>query len=105
MKTIARLTTRLQGEGDGLMLGVALKGHNFFEPNSVYEIVEVLGTHVIRKVGQGTPGGEGETVMDSPIRQHWAMDVGDLLGLAGANLFVTRAEMIEYQQAQRGDKG
>lgn len=103
MKTIARLTTRLQGEGDGLMLGVALKGHNFFEPNSVYEIVDVLGTHIIRKIGQGTPAEDGETVLQSPIGQHWAQDVGDLLGMAGANLFVTRAEMVEYQEAQRGD--
>ena len=104
MKTIARLVTRLQGEGDGLMVGVALKGHNFFEPNSVYEIVDVLGTHTIRKVGQGTPAEEGETVVDSPIGQHWSMHIGDLIGMAGPSLFLTRAEVKKHHDAQRGDE-
>lgn len=103
MKTIARLTTRLQGEGDGLMIGVALKGHDFFEPNSVYEIVDVLGGIIIRKIGQGTPAEEGETVADSPIGQHWCQHIGDVIGMAGSSLFITRKEFHSIKK-HRGDE-
>lgn len=98
MKTIARLVTRLQGEGDGLFIGVTMKDHNFFEPNTVYEVVDVLGQHIIRKVGQGVVAEEGETVAASPVRLHWSTEIGYVIGVGGASLFLTREELAAHSK-------
>lgn len=101
MKTIARFVTRMQGEGDGLFVGVSLKDHDFFKPNTVYEIVDVFGQHVIRPVGQGVPAEQGETVADSPVREHWANYIGDIIGTLGQKLFLTRKELKQIQESLR----
>lgn len=98
MKTLARLVTRMQGEGDGLFIGVTLKNHNFFKPNTVYEIVERFGEIAIREVGQGVPAESGETVADSPVREHWANYIGDIIGTLGQTLFLTRDELKSIRE-------
>ncbi len=58
MKTVARFITRMQGKDDGLFIGSLFKGgEEFFEPNTVYEIREILGTLTIKKVGMGCGAG------------------------------------------------
>lgn len=104
MKTIARMVTRLQGEGDGLILAVAMKGHDFFEPNTVYEIVEVMDTVVIRKLGISAIAATGETYRDSPLRQHWAGDVGDIMSHCGPYLYLTRDEVVKVNKQFDGDE-
>lgn len=103
MKTVARLVTRLQGEGDGLILGAAFTGQAFFEPNTVYEVIESLGALTIHKVGQSSVAGIGETVNDSPILQTWASDAGDVLSIAGKALFLTREEAHRLNQSLEGN--
>lgn len=99
MKTIARLVTRLQGEGDGLMIGATLNDHNFFKPNTVYEIRDIMGQHVIVEVGQGVMAQENETVADSPVRQHWGTEIGYLIGAVGGKMFLTRKEFAAHSKA------
>lgn len=101
MKTIARIVTRLQGEGDGLMLGVAMKNHNYFEPNMVYEIVEVCDALIIKKVGISAIAATGETYRDSPLHQHWASDVADILTHCGRYLYLTREEVNEMNNKRK----
>lgn len=93
---IARFTTRLQGEGDGLIIGAVLKtGEHFFKPSSVYELVYNQFSESIELVyvGEATPAKEGETYKDSPIGQHWAFNIADILAEAGKELFISREEL------------
>lgn len=53
MRTVARIITRMTDEKDGLFLGVTLKGNSdLFEPNSVYELREIMGEISLVKVGE-----------------------------------------------------
>lgn len=56
-KPVARLWARCAGEGDGVIVGAALKNEDGscpFEPNTIYEAVrcELSGDVVLRKVGR-----------------------------------------------------
>ena len=56
-KPVARLWARCAGNGDGVIVGVALKNEDGscpFEPNTIYEAVrcELSGDVVLRKVGR-----------------------------------------------------
>ena len=56
-KTIARLWARCSGNGDGVIVGVALKNEDGscpFEPNTIYEATRctLSGDVVLRKVGR-----------------------------------------------------
>lgn len=95
MRSIARLVTRMQGEGDGLMLGVTLNGHNFFKPSTVYELRDVLGVITIVEIGPALPATEGQRYTDSPIRVHWASNIEDVMCIAGKTLYLSQDE---YQQ-------
>jgi hypothetical protein len=92
---IARLLTRLQGEGDGLILGTLLNsGKPFFKPNSIYEVVFCPLTEEIKIKYHGpsciAPG--GEPVTNSPIHKHWVENVSDILS-AGRRIFLTPDEL------------
>lgn len=82
------------------MVGVTLKDHNFFKPNTVYEIRECLGEMLIVEIGQGAIAEENETVADSPVRHHWATDIGYLIGVVGSAMFLSRRELTEHIKAQ-----
>ncbi len=97
MKAIARLISRGIDSSDGLLIGVKLKGGSFFEPNSVYEIVDIDGAHVIRRVGESVVANSftKEPHSASPIGKTWGSSVNDLL-TQGPSLFLSRDE---YNQA------
>lgn len=99
MKPIARLVTRMQGPGDGLIIGAALEGQSFFEPNTVYEIVDVLGIPTIRKVGKSCGLDELEKTAGLVDKNlwfgkffSWAHSIGDILAAKRGKLFLTRDE-------------
>ena len=95
-RPVARLVTRMQGEDDGLMIGVTLRQQGYFKPNTVYEIVEVLGVLTLREVGKACGFEKG----DDPAQRHlafkkyfpWAEEIQNLLAVRGSRLFMTRAE-------------
>lgn len=102
MKPIARLVTRMQGPGDGLILGSAIEGQSFFEPNTVYEIVDVLGIPTIRKVGKSCGLDEREKTTEL-VDKHlwfgkffsWAYSIEQILEARQWRLFLTRNEFDE----------
>lgn len=102
MKPIARLVTRMQGPGDGLIIGATLEGQSFFEPNTVYEIAEVLGIPTIRKVGKACGLAERE-ITDCMVDKNlwfgklfsWAHSIEEILSARRWKLFLTRDEFDE----------
>lgn len=79
-KPIARLWARCAGEGDGIIVGVALKngdGSCPFEPNTVYEAVlcELSGDIVLRKVGRSAVRA-GEDVHPADPDATWLAENG-----------------------------
>ena len=108
MKTIARIVTRLQGENDGLFLGALMdKNQTVFKPNTIYEVVECYGQILIREVGQA--GGAGENNCASNMMAegktlfHWAQDIGDIIRMHGAYLFLTLKEIIEQRKQRNAE--
>lgn len=98
MKTVARIVTRLQGEGDGLFLGALFKGgDDYFKPNTIYEIKDVLGTLTIVEVGRAT--GAGPNNCSSTKLGHkktqfsWCSDIGHVM-FYGASIFLTEEEYL-----------
>lgn len=84
IKPIARLVFRGSDKKDGLILGVSLKGHKFFKPNTVYELREVLGEITIKEVGKSWLGANG--------RKEWARTIGDIVEIHGRKTYLTREE-------------
>jgi hypothetical protein len=87
---VARLLTRLQGEGDGLMLGALLKsGQGYFKPNSIYEVIYCpLSEEIkIKYHGPSCIAGTGQT-----YRATWCTNVEDVL-LRGQEIFLTPDEL------------
>ena len=107
MKPIARIVTRMQGEGDGLMLGSTFAGQDFFKPNTIYEIGKVCGVVTIKEVGKAC----GFEAGDDPAQRHsflkrlfnWAEEVQVLLVARGPRLFMTREEFDEAHETVRYD--
>lgn len=103
MKTVARFVTRLQGEGDGLFVGsLTQQGVGTLDPNSVYEIRDVLGQLTLVKIGEATGSNEGvigpKRERADGIAFHWAHDISDILASRGALLFLARDELKVYQE-------
>lgn len=95
-KPVARVVTRLQGEGDGLIVGSLMQGgKGLLDPNTVYQLEECLltGDIVLKKVGKSVVAESGETCADSPLGVHWAMNVSDILSIAGKYLMLSREEL------------
>lgn len=100
---VARLLTRLQGEGDGLILGALLKrDKEFFKPNSIYEIIFCPLTEElkIKYHGPSCIASSGEPVKNSPIHKHWVEDVSDILS-AGKRIFLTPDELKATMTSER----
>lgn len=99
MKAIAKLVTRMQGPGDGLIVGSTMEGQSFFEPNTVYEIIEVLGVPTIRKLGKSCGLDEREKTAEF-VDKHlwfgkffsWAYLIEQILEARQWKLFLTRDE-------------
>ena len=73
MTTLARFVTRPTGDGTSdILMGAFMKPNQGpFEPNTVYEIYELMGTLMIRKIGKSLVV-EGDTpISDSPIGCSW----------------------------------
>lgn len=104
MKVIARMTTRLAGEGDGMILCAAMKGHDFFKPNTVYEMKEIFGEVVLREVGKSVIADEGETYRESPISHTWGTDAGQLMAEFGGVMFLSREEYAQIKQQRKEER-
>lgn len=92
---VARILTRLQGEGDGLMLGALLQaGKEYFKPNSIYEVIycPLSGELKIKYRGSSVIAGTGQKYTDSPIKATWCTGVEDVL-LHGQQIFLTTDEL------------
>lgn len=102
MNRQARLIFRGDGPNDGLLIGVTLKGQTMFEPNTVYELSEILGEISIKKLGRSVIGTMEEGKDNWPIpRINAAQDIGTLLSEnEGGYLWLSREE-YELIKAQR----
>lgn len=89
MKVKARIITRMQSDTDGLFLG-AVMDKTVFEPNTIYEIVEIMDVLVIRKVGVSAVA--DTKVTESPLLLSWALEVGQVLAQGGKRIFLTKEE-------------
>jgi len=98
MKTVARILTRLQGEGDGLFVGALFKGGTeFFKPNTIYEIRECLGELRIVEVGQASGAGPDNCAStrlhDNGTQFSWASEIGHVIA-QGPTIFLTHEENL-----------
>lgn len=99
MKTVARIVTRMQGEGDGLFLGALFKGGaDYFKPNTIYEIKEVLGALTIVEVGRATGAGPNNcssmNLDYSKVQFSWCSDISHVMCLGGSQ-FLTEEEYLD----------
>lgn len=105
MKTVARMITRLQGEGDGLFIGALLKeGKGVLKPNTVYEIREVMGVLQIVEIGQGCGAGDdncaSNKMADGKTSFHWAQDIGNIIACHGKHMFLTLKEYLSLYNSK-----
>jgi hypothetical protein len=96
MKTIARLLTRFQGEGDGLFIGALFKaGEGVLKPNTIYEIKDIMGVLTIVEAGRATGAGHencsGTKCNDNGIQFHWSTSIANVID-HGASIFLTEEE-------------
>lgn len=95
MKPVARFVTRLQGEGDGLFVGSVTNDHPF-KPNTVYEIVDVLGELVIREVGMAAGSGPdncaGENFRENGTMFSWGSEIGYIMSCYGNRVLLSLEE-------------
>lgn len=84
-KPIARLVFRGSGKNDGLILGVSIKGHNFFKPNTVYELQEIMGEILIKEVGPSWLGADKN-------RKEWGRTIGDIVEFNKGYAYLTKKE-------------
>lgn len=96
VKPVARFINRGTGEGDGLLIGAAFQ-NNPFKPNTIYEIVDVLGELIIREVGQSIVAGNNETHRESPVQLTWGSSIEHVLNDAGKYLFLSRQEYAQVR--------
>lgn len=103
-KPIARFVTRLQGKGDGLFIG-ALMNEGAFKPNTVYEIVDILGVHTIREVGMAIGAGCDNCISNSMVHPdvvfHWGSEIGYILESYGKAVFLSLDEWKQYRDLYR----
>jgi hypothetical protein len=105
MKTVARILTRLQGDTDGLFVGSLFKGgRDYFKPNTIYEIVDILGVLTIKEVGRATGAGQdncSSSKLDySKVQFTWNTNIGHVFD-CGSSMFLTEKEWqdskIDYE--------
>lgn len=91
IKTVGRFINRGADDKDGLLIGTAFR-NNPFKPNTVYEIVDILGELIIREVGKSIVADNSETFRDSPMQLTWGSSIEQVLNTAGKYLFLSRDE-------------
>ena len=109
-KPIARLWARCAGNGDGVIVGVALKNEDDscpFEPNTIYEAVrcELSGDVVLRKVGRAAIRA-GEDVHPTDPDTDWLKDrmklphiaeqYADIALLRPLHITLSAKELVEW---------
>lgn len=105
MKTLARLIYHGYRENGGIFIGAGAIDHDFFEHNSVYEVVEVLGQTMIRKLGTSTIREMHELSDDSLKipRRHWGLQIDELIDEGGRELWLTREEYEKVMKEREGN--
>jgi len=88
-KPIARLIFRKSEDQANLILGSCFKGQDRFKGNEVWQVEEILGELMLRKVGESIVGETGNT---SHIQCSWMNSVDQILEVAGKYLFLTTEE-------------
>lgn len=93
-KKVARVTTRLQGDEDGLFIGTLL-ADGFIKPNSVYEIEKcfLTGDLILRYKGVSHIG-------DGLCGYTWAFEQQTLLKRLGGLFFLTKDEILELKECK-----
>lgn len=99
--TVARIVTRLQGEGDGLFVGALFKnGRKHFKPNTIYEIRDIMGVLTIVEVGRATGAGPDNCIStklhDKGTQFSWCSNIGSVID-HGESIFLTSDEYSEMQ--------
>ena len=100
-KPIARLVFRKSEDQANLILGSCFKGQDIFKGNEVWQVDEILGELVLRKVGESVVGETGNT---SHISCSWMNSIDDILEVAGKYLFLTIEEYKQLMENQRNVK-
>lgn len=95
MRLQARMIFRGSGKEDSLIIATAAKGQTFFEENAVYEIVEMLGEMVIRKVGESIVRKCEESEEQWPTRFSWNWRYYDIIDKVGTDIWLTREEYAQ----------
>jgi hypothetical protein len=99
---VARFVTRIQGEGDGLFVGSVMKdGRSWFEPNTIYQIEDVMGVLQITPIGKANGAESGQNIGDDNTLWHWAQDIGSIIERWGRHMFLTKKEYASILINQR----
>lgn len=98
IRPVGRFIHRGCDENDGLLIGAAFKG-NTFKPNTVYEIVDVLGELTIREVGLSFIRNMNEP-RHGRVGETWGSSIEQIMNEHGPALILTRDEyaQILYQR-------
>lgn len=99
IKTVGRFIHRGCDEKDGLLIGAAFRG-NSFKPNTVYEIIDVLGQLTIREVGQSFIRGANEP-QHGRTGETWGSSIEQLMTEHGPALVLTREEYAQVLYQRR----
>ena len=99
---IARLVFRKSEDQANLILGSCFKGQDVFKGNEVWQIEEIFGELMLRKVGESIVGETGNTSHISECS--WMHSVDDILERAGKHLFLTVEEWKQYLEKEQNDK-
>ena len=99
---IARLVFRKSEDQANLILGSCFKGQDVFKGNEVWQIEEIFGELMLRKVGESIVGETGRTSHISECS--WMHSVDDILERAEKFLFLTVEEWKQYLEKEQNDK-
>lgn len=104
IRPIARLIFRGTDENDGLIFGVAKKSHDFFKPNTVYELIDCDGSFSLREVGCSLISQPGPNPEKSPLQLSWGDSINDIL-MHAPDIYLTREEyaLVMQHRANKDD--
>lgn len=101
MKRVARFILRPsddEPEKGGLIIGACFKGQKYFKPNEVWEVQEIMGELVLKRVG------DSHITERNGLIASWCMDIGAILEITGRYLLLTVQELravIEKEERER----
>lgn len=106
MQRIARIVTRPsndEGTECDLLLGSMMRNKGkMLKPNTIYDIVECLGTLNLVEAGESLISSHG--VKDSPIGVTWLLEYQDVAVYAGKYLLITREEFDSIQKTRQQEE-